>query len=64
LAGQSARGLAHSKKGAPRKRLGLPQWEYKPPFKFSGILKRVIVDLSGEQVADHETELKVMMAKQ
>jgi arylsulfatase len=38
--------------------------EYKPPFKFTGTLKRVIVDVSGEHVVDHEAEMRVAMAKQ
>lgn len=38
--------------------------EYKPPFKFTGDLKRVIVDLSGEAVIDHEAEMKIALAKQ
>ncbi len=38
--------------------------EYKPPFKFTGELKRVIVDVSGESVSDHEAEMKAWLRKQ
>ena len=38
--------------------------EYKPPFAFTGTLKRVIVDVSGEAVTDHEAEMKVYLRKQ
>jgi arylsulfatase A-like enzyme len=38
--------------------------EYKPPFRFTGTLKRVIVDLSGEHIADHEAEMRIALAKQ
>lgn len=38
--------------------------KYKPPFPFAGTLKRVIVDLSGEAVSDHEAEMKIYLRKQ
>ncbi|MGH6951019.1 MAG: arylsulfatase [Vitreimonas sp.] len=38
--------------------------QYKPPFRFTGALKRVIVDVSGKAIADHETEMKVALRKQ
>ncbi len=38
--------------------------EYRPPFKFTGSLKRVIVDVSGEGVSDHEAEMRVYLHKQ
>jgi arylsulfatase len=38
--------------------------EYKPPFRFTGVIKRVILDVSGERVVDHEAEMRVMVAKQ
>lgn len=38
--------------------------EYHAPFPFSGKLKRVIVELSGEAVVDHEAEMKVYLRKQ
>jgi arylsulfatase A-like enzyme len=38
--------------------------EYKPPFKYAGGLKRVIVDVSGEAVVDHEAEMKIYLRKQ
>jgi arylsulfatase len=38
--------------------------EYKPPFHFTGTIKRVIVDVSGEHVEDYETKMRVFLAKQ
>jgi arylsulfatase len=38
--------------------------EYTPPFRYEGGFKRVIVDVSGEAVTDHEAEMKVYMRKQ
>jgi len=38
--------------------------EYKAPFHFTGALKRVIVDVSGEHVEDYEAVMKVALAKQ
>jgi hypothetical protein len=38
--------------------------EYNPPFRFTGTIKRVIVDVSGEHVVDHETEMRVLLATQ
>jgi arylsulfatase len=44
---------------------GSPVWDkYKPPFRFSGRLYSVVIDLSGEHVKDHEAELRVAMARQ
>lgn len=38
--------------------------EYTPPFRFTGRLKRVIVDTSGDAVADHEAEMRIALRKQ
>ena len=38
--------------------------EYAPPFRFSGRILRVIVDVSGEQVEDYEAQMKIALAKQ
>jgi arylsulfatase len=38
--------------------------EYNAPFPFTGSLKRVIVDVSGEHVVDHEAEMRIALAKQ
>ncbi len=38
--------------------------EYKAPFKFTGKINKVIVDVSGEQVRDHEAEMRIFLAKQ
>ncbi len=44
---------------------GSPVWDkYKPPFKFTGTLYSVIVDVSGELIKDDEHALKVVMARQ
>jgi arylsulfatase len=37
---------------------------YKPPFRFSGTLKRVTYDLSGEALQDAEAEMRRAMANQ
>ncbi len=38
--------------------------EYEPPFRFTGDIERVIVDVSGEHVVDHEAEMQMFLAKQ
>lgn len=37
---------------------------YAPPFAFTGALKQVVVDVSGQQTAAPENQLKVAMARQ
>ena len=44
---------------------GSPVWDkYKPPFKFTGTLYSVTVDVSGELIKDDEQALKIIMARQ
>jgi arylsulfatase len=38
--------------------------EYAPPFAFTGGIRRVVYDISGERVVDHEAELRVALARQ
>jgi hypothetical protein len=38
--------------------------EYESPFSFTGTIKRVIVDVSGEHVEDYEAQMRVVLAKQ
>jgi arylsulfatase len=38
--------------------------EYDPPFAFTGTLTRVVYDMSGEHVVDHEAEIRVALARQ
>jgi arylsulfatase len=38
--------------------------EYKPPFKFTGTIKRVQVDISGESIEDKAAKFRAMMARQ
>ncbi len=38
--------------------------DYKPPFSFSGKINRVIVDVSGEEVAYYESAMKIFLMKQ
>lgn len=38
--------------------------EYTAPFRFSHRIHRVIVDVGGKHVDDHEAELKIARAKQ
>ena len=38
--------------------------EYAGPFDFTGTLQRLVYDVSGEQVVDHEAEMRVALARQ
>jgi len=38
--------------------------QYKPPFEFTGVIKRVRVDVSGESFEDQAARFKAMMARQ
>ena len=38
--------------------------DYKPPFSFTGAIKRVIVDVSGEQVEDYQSQMRILLTKQ
>jgi arylsulfatase A-like enzyme len=38
--------------------------EYTPPFPFTGTLRRVVYDVSGEHVVDHEAEIRIALARQ
>ena len=38
--------------------------EYRPPFPFTGTLRRVVYDVSGKQVVDHEAEIRIALARQ
>jgi arylsulfatase A-like enzyme len=38
--------------------------EYTPPFPFTGTLRRVVYDVSGDQVVDHEAEIRIALARQ
>jgi hypothetical protein len=37
---------------------------YTPPFPFAGILHRVVDDVAGEPVTDHEAETRIALARQ
>ena len=37
---------------------------YGPPFAFTGTLHRVVVDVSGERIEDHEAEIRMALARQ
>jgi len=56
--GQGAAMLVGSDAGSP------VTPEYQPPFSFTGTIKRVIVDISGEHVEDYEAQMRVVLAKQ
>jgi arylsulfatase len=44
---------------------GSPVWnKYKPPFRFTGTLHGVTVDVSGELIKDTEAEMRLAMARQ
>ncbi len=38
--------------------------DYQPPFKFTGTLHAVTVDLSGDIITDAEAEIRIVMARQ
>ena len=38
--------------------------DYEGPFRFTGTIHRVTIDLSGELIADPEAELRLHMARQ
>ena len=56
-------GLAAASSAAPTS--GPPVWDkYKPPFKFTGRIYTMTVDVSGELIKDSEAEMRVAMARQ
>jgi arylsulfatase len=38
--------------------------EYQSPFRFTGVITRVIVDVSGEHVEDYEAQMRIVLAMQ
>jgi len=38
--------------------------DYWPPFRFTGKIHRVDVDVSGELIKDAEAEMRIVMARQ
>src|SRR5262249_45351115 len=38
--------------------------DYKPPFAFTGTVKKVLVDVSGEAIEDKEAQMKMYLARQ
>lgn len=38
--------------------------KYNAPFRITGAIKRVIVDVSGEQVEDYEAQMRIVLATQ
>ena len=38
--------------------------DYPSPFRFTGAIKWVIVDVSGEAVEDYEAQMRIALAKQ
>ncbi|WP_228834444.1 hypothetical protein [Nocardia abscessus] len=38
--------------------------DYDPPFRFTGTLHTVVVDLSGELITDVQSEMRMHMARQ
>jgi arylsulfatase len=44
---------------------GAPVTEaYRPPYAFTGTIDRVVYDVSGEHVVDHEAEIRMVLARQ
>ena len=58
IIGQAARVSVGSDAGAPVTR------RYQPPYEFTGTIDRVIIDLSGEHIVDHEAKFRAIMARQ
>jgi arylsulfatase A-like enzyme len=38
--------------------------EYAPPFAFTGTIEKVVYDVSGESIVDHEAEIRMALARQ
>jgi hypothetical protein len=38
--------------------------DYKPPFTFTGVVKKVLVDVSGEPIEDMEAKMRMYLARQ
>jgi arylsulfatase len=38
--------------------------EYEPPFPFTGTIEKVVYDVSGKHVVDHEAEIRMALARQ
>jgi len=38
--------------------------EYKAPFRFTGTLKQVVTDISGDLIEDDEAKVRMLMAQQ
>jgi arylsulfatase A-like enzyme len=38
--------------------------EYAPPFAFTGTIEKVVYDISGERIVDHEAEIRMALARQ
>jgi arylsulfatase A-like enzyme len=38
--------------------------EYEAPFAFTGVIHRVVYDISGEHIVDHEAEIRMALARQ
>jgi hypothetical protein len=38
--------------------------DYEPPFAFTGTIERVVYDISGAHVVDHEAEIRMALARQ
>ena len=44
---------------------GAPVMEdYKPPFRFTGTVKKAMVDISGESIEDQEAKMRMYLARQ
>ncbi len=38
--------------------------DYRPPFAFTGAVKKVLVDMSGEEINDMAAKMKMYLARQ
>ena len=38
--------------------------EYAPPFAFTGTIEKIVYDVSGTHVVEHEAEIRMALARQ
>lgn len=51
--------------GVPERAAGAPVTpDYAPPAWFTGTLRKVVVDVSGDLIEDDEAKLRMLMARQ
>ena len=64
LVGQVESALAHADVRGGHGGSRVAPEHYRDDFAFTGTLKRVTIDLSGDLIVDSDTDMKVAMARQ